>query len=324
MSHHTVIIVGAGIAGLLCARDLAEAGVDVALVDKGFLPGGRMATRRIDDATFDHGAQFLTAKTPEFAALVDELQAAGVVAPWFTGSPDPGGDGEHPRFRGAPYMRAICEHLADGRDVACSRRVEAALVDGGRWELRYDGDTEPSTADVLVLTPPVPQSLAILDAGATAIHPGTREILEAIAYDPAIALLATASGPTRLPNNGALRVGTEPIEWLADNHAKGISDAPSVTVHLGPATSRLRWAEPDEALTDVLDAAAEICGVDLELVRVQRWRYSAPTSTAPSAALVSSEPAPVVFAGDGLAGGRVEGAARSGRAAAAEVLTLLS
>ena len=45
------IVIGAGIAGLLAARQLAEAGRDVTVLDKGRGVGGRLATRRIGEAT---------------------------------------------------------------------------------------------------------------------------------------------------------------------------------------------------------------------------------------------------------------------------------
>lgn len=54
-----VVVVGAGIAGLMAAQSLSNSGHDVVVVDKGRSPGGRLATRRINDATLDHGAQFL-------------------------------------------------------------------------------------------------------------------------------------------------------------------------------------------------------------------------------------------------------------------------
>ena len=60
-------VVGAGVTGLTAARHLAPS-FDVVVVDKGRGVGGRLATRRIGDATFDHGAQFITTHTPDVAA----------------------------------------------------------------------------------------------------------------------------------------------------------------------------------------------------------------------------------------------------------------
>ncbi|NIR36133.1 MAG: FAD-dependent oxidoreductase, partial [Actinobacteria bacterium] len=50
------LVIGAGMAGLTAARLLTDRGADVLVVDKGRAVGGRMATRRVGDAAFDHGA----------------------------------------------------------------------------------------------------------------------------------------------------------------------------------------------------------------------------------------------------------------------------
>ena len=52
-----VLVVGAGMAGLIAARELLRAGLSVLVLDKGRGVGGRLASRRIEGATFDHGAQ---------------------------------------------------------------------------------------------------------------------------------------------------------------------------------------------------------------------------------------------------------------------------
>lgn len=58
-----VVIIGAGMAGIACARALRAAALPVRLIDKGRGIGGRMASRRADIGgdvvTFDHGAQCL-------------------------------------------------------------------------------------------------------------------------------------------------------------------------------------------------------------------------------------------------------------------------
>ena len=77
-----VIIIGAGIAGLAAARSLSAANIPAILLDKGRGVGGRMATRRSGDAAFDHGAQFFSAKTPEFQRVVEETLQPEVVSLW--------------------------------------------------------------------------------------------------------------------------------------------------------------------------------------------------------------------------------------------------
>ena len=77
-----VAVIGAGLAGLICAERLIRQGWPVTVFDKGRGPGGRMATRRADDLRFDHGAQYFTARDQRFRDRVDAWVHDGVVALW--------------------------------------------------------------------------------------------------------------------------------------------------------------------------------------------------------------------------------------------------
>ena len=87
--QHSVdtLIIGAGLSGLSAAVDLQQAGHNVLLVDKGRGLGGRLAGRRIGEASFDHGAQFMTTRNPRFAATVQDWIAAGVAEEWYSSLP---------------------------------------------------------------------------------------------------------------------------------------------------------------------------------------------------------------------------------------------
>jgi renalase len=100
-----VVIVGAGIAGLACARRLVQAGMRPVLFDKGRGVGGRVATRRADGLQFDHGAQYVTAKGADFAAVLRNLVAADDAARW----PDGAG---RARVVGMPGMATLGKALA--------------------------------------------------------------------------------------------------------------------------------------------------------------------------------------------------------------------
>ena len=56
-----VIVVGAGISGVACARALSEAGLAVRVLDRGRRIGGRMASRSVDGRPVDIGASYVTA-----------------------------------------------------------------------------------------------------------------------------------------------------------------------------------------------------------------------------------------------------------------------
>ncbi len=131
-----VLIVGAGMAGLSGAVELQRAGRRVLLLDKGRGVGGRMATRRVGAATFDHGAQFFTARAPRFAAAIAGWQKSGVAEEWcrgFTGEAD-----GHPRWRGNPGMTSVPKHLARGLRV----RTGTEVVSLGRAENHWNIQTK--------------------------------------------------------------------------------------------------------------------------------------------------------------------------------------
>jgi renalase len=331
-----IVIVGAGIAGTLAARTLVGAGHDVVLLDKGHAPGGRVATRTIDGRSFDFGAQFLTAKTETFRAHVDAWCQGGVARSWFHGSPDadrPDDPDGHPRFRGAPTMRSIPEHLASGLDVRLGLVVRSvAAHDGGftlEVEPRPDGPVDAAThhdADAVLLTAPVPQSLELLAAGALDLEPANRSLLGAITYDPCIAVLAVPHQAPALPARGAVRLPGGDVEWITDNRVTGASSEPAITVHASAQRSREWWDLPDDEVgARVIAAAHDVLGFHADPIHVHRWRYSNPTAAAGvTSVLDTASGGPVAIAGDGLSGGRIEGAALSGLDAADRLIAALA
>ena len=136
-----VLVIGAGMAGLSAAAALPKAGRRPVVFDKERGVGGRMATRRIGGATFDHGAQFVTARDPRFAEVLDQARAAGAAVEWCRGFASEA-DG-HPRWRGQPGMSSLAKHLAAGlaivqeTQVVALRRMEdqwmAGMADGETW-----------------------------------------------------------------------------------------------------------------------------------------------------------------------------------------------
>src|ERR1700739_4462086 len=77
-----VAVVGAGVAGLACARVLVERGYRVRVFERHDCPGGRLATRRLEALTFDHGVQYFTIQDPRFELLVRKWETDGIVADW--------------------------------------------------------------------------------------------------------------------------------------------------------------------------------------------------------------------------------------------------
>jgi renalase len=334
-----VVIVGAGIAGLMAAHILTQRGLRVTLVDKGTSVGGRLATRRIGPGRADHGAQFFTVRAPEFRQWVDRWLAAGVVYQWTNGFSDgsigPESIDGHPRYAVHGGMNALGKHLAAGlkkqAQIDVSTRVSALIPKPDGWETQTEsGITYISRA--LLLTPPVPQSLALLVLGADAdpLADADREALQRIAYAPCMAGMFRVNdvrSAVDLPEPGALQRPNEPISWIADNRRKGISpDATIITIHAAPDYSRELWDMPESQALEILQAALQpflASGAEVVEVQLKRWRYALPTVLHPERFLIAARLPPLAFAGDAFGSARVEGASLSGLAAGAALAARL-
>jgi hypothetical protein len=313
-----VLVIGAGMAGLSAAAALQKAGRKVLVLDKGKGIGGRMATRRVGRATFDHGAQFVTARDPRFTALLQEARSAGVAVEWCRGFTLEA-DG-HTRWRGAPGMSSLANFGSAGLEIVQEKQVAALSQEGDCWLIRIT-DGEVYSARAVILTAPVPQALALLESGGVLLESVLKTRLSAIQYERCLAVMAVLRGPSSLPAPGGFAPTQGPIAWIADNQLKGISDEPAVTIHATDAFSVAHWDQDRDKTARVLLAAAEEwLGGGIQSFEIHGWRYSKPKQTdSLRCAAVGLSP-PLVLAGDAFGGPRVEGAALSGWAAAETVL----
>jgi hypothetical protein len=313
----TVAIVGAGLAGLSCAKTLAAHGVPVRLFDKGRAAGGRLATRRVEVAgrslSFDHGAQYLTARGAFFAAT---LEAAGA-KPWT----DPR------KLVGVPRMSALPRALADGLAFAPSRQVTSIEGDPGAWRLRHhDAATlrsgrepglpaeEDGPFAAVVLAVPAPQALPLLARPA----PRLGEVISAVRLAPCWTLMAAFQARLDLPDT--LRFEHGAIGWAARDSSKPGRDADqeSWVVQARPDWSRdhLEWP-PVRAAAELLPAFLSLApgAPAAAYSAAHRWRYA--LVEVPLGAPCLWDPALALGAcGDWCIAPRAEAAAESGVALA--------
>lgn len=323
-----VVVVGAGLAGLIAARELQANGASVLVVDKGRSVGGRLATRRIGLGRLDHGAQFFTVRTPAFQRRVDEWTERGVVSIWHhgltaapgqgsadTGNGNGNGTDGFARYVATNGMNSLAKDLATGLEVETSTMAfavrPASDASSHRWDVVIDdGTTRP--ADAAIVTSPLPQSFALLvDSGIE-----LDETLFRIEYDRTIGLLATLDGPAAIPSPGALQHGDDVFSFIGDNHAKGVSPVPAITFHANPEWSEQHWDDDGAALAALIHAAAPWLGnAAIVECQLKKWRFATPRTLWPDPCWTACE-STIVLAGDAFAGPRVEGAHNSGLAAA--------
>jgi len=311
-----VLIIGAGISGLLCATELSRRGLSVRVLDKGRGVGGRMATRRMAGARLDHGAQFFTVRDPRMQVYVDEWLAAGVIQEWFRHSPEDSNPNGHPRYCGVHGMTDVAKHLAKDLVIQTSEQVGALVRDVDQWIVSTRSG-QSYVARHLIITAPLPQALALLDT--TGLNYGDEQIaaLRAVRYAKGLATLAILDGPSGLPAPGKIKLDQSPLTWIGDNQQKGISpEVSAVTIHADPGFAAAHWDSPDEVRGAlILEAAQPYLKANVIEYNCHRWAFTLPINPW-SERFFSNPELKLTLAGDAFGGPRIEGAALSGIVAA--------
>lgn len=310
-----VVVVGAGIAGVACARALDAEGLGVTVLDRGRRVGGRMAARTVEVGgrrrPVDTGASYLTARQEAFQAVVDDWVARGVARPWTDTFHVSSGAGlvdtttGPVRYGAAGGLRSLVEDLATGLDVRHPHVVRSVRpLDGGGVAV----DGEP--ADAVVLAMP--------DAQARRLLP--RELAEELlqgrdwGWDPTIAVYAAWPERWWPELDGVFVNGSEVLTWVADDGRRRGDGAPVLVAHSTPGLAAQHLDDPDSAAAPVLAELGQVLGgrvPEPAWVRTQRWSLAKPRRDHPAAdfALRSC----VGVCGDGWgAESKVEGAWSSG------------
>ncbi len=329
MDNTKVVVVGAGLAGLTCARELADGGLEVRVFDKARGPGGRMATRRTGDLRFDHGAQYFTVRDDRFEMTVDSWCRQGIVAPW-TGRivvVDSGTvsreNSRIPRFVGVPGMNAVCRHLALGLDVSYGSRIETLNREADGWVLADEDGVELGPFDAVVVSAPAPQAGALLRT----CSPDLAARAASVEMAPCWAVMMTFPESLNLGFDGAF-VNNSAITWVARDASKPErKDHESWVIHASSewSTTHLEM-EPDRAAAALVREFCAALGLEREdpkHLTAHRWRFALPLEPLPETFLFDAN-LRLAACGDWCGGPRVEGAFLSGLAAADEILTLVS
>jgi renalase len=341
-----VAVIGAGIAGLACARTLAQAGHEVTLLEKSQSVGGRMSSCETPFGTFDHGAQYFTVRDTRFEQAL--AITPGLRKRWSANAVrvlDPHGrmaeaalpSGE-PHWVGVPAMDAIprgwaAPLAAAGKLELGTRvtRIERDSLAPQRWQLQTSGPQDSvhvfPAFDAVLLALPHGQAAGLLRYSGQAQHlAGEMEKVEVAPCWTLMLAFPQAIQPT-LPHlgpqwNAALSTHHR-IAWLARESSK----PGRVALERWTVQASAAWSE--EHLEDdaprvqakLLKAFAEVTGIHAEpaFSQVHRWRW-AKTQTPLGQACLWDEGSGIGACGDWCLGHRVEDAFVSGLELALKVL----
>jgi len=300
-----IAIIGAGVAGLSCARALAADGRSVTLMDKGRGPAGRLASRRIEtplgEAVLDLGTQSFTARGADFAAEVGRWAAAGSVARWAPAGPD--------AWVGVPAMNAIVRALASDLEITWSVRATGLTHDAAGWSVTTEPGP-PIRADAVVVALPAEQAADLLQP----VDPATAAMARNAPSQPVWTGLLTFAERVDLPD--VVAGGSDsPIDLAVRNRAKPGREGPeSWVLHATAAWSRAHLEQDaPEVAAALVEALAGMAGAPLPpglTASAHRWRYA--RAGAEDAGVLWRAAQGLGVCGDWCGGGDLEAAWRSG------------
>ena len=312
---HRVAVIGAGISGLACARELQSLGISVDVFEKSRGPSGRMSTRRTQDWSADHGAQYFTARDPRFIEEVQSWLQAGTVAIWepklkvYEAKTWRDSHSQDIRYVGTPHMNSTGKYLAEGLSIQYETTISQLERREHQWHLQCsESDEITALYDFVVLAIPAPQASTLLkglDSRAT-------DIADSAQMKACWTMMAYL--PNQLNRDfDAAFINQEIISWICQNGSKPMRQGSTWTIHGSPDWSQdhveLSKEDAQYQMVQCLTSLGFNCE-DAD-ISMHRWRYASGGLKNGIGYLLL----PIIglgLCGDWLNGGRVEGAWLSG------------
>ena len=319
-------IIGAGMAGLAAARSLSKS-TNVTVFEKERGVGGRMATRRVDNSSFDYGAQYFTVRDASFSRQVKAACEAGLVAVW-TCAPMTLPDNGLPktaaldptRYVAIPEMDALAKSMSVGLDLRLHTSAGKITGKPGSWYVNA-GHASHGPFDWVIVAAPARQA-AMLMPELFSHH----RTLTGVTMSGCFTLMMRMLDDARLPFKAAW-LSDPVIGWIARNHTKpGRASSPTLVVN---ATAS--WADANidvsldivrRTMVEALKRHMPLKPAETRTVVIHRWR-DADVIEAAGQPFLLDEGNQLGACGDWCIGGRVEAAFMSGSKLADAILAAI-
>jgi hypothetical protein len=325
MSKVRIAVIGAGIAGLACARELVRADARVTVFERSRGLGGRLGTRRQGDLAFDHGAQFVTARSRPFVRYAEIAGRAGVLGRWTPRILEDDRSWEAPVddwHVGLPGMSAAVRPMTRNVELQRGVGIHEIIQSQRGWELQADSGRQNDIFDAIAVAVPAPQALSLLGP-----HGRTFQHLHAVRMAPSWAGMFAFEQPVDV--GAEVRRWTHgPLSWAANDsskpgRARGLD---CWVVHAAAGWSREHLeADSVEVAQLLLREFAAATGTRLPVpvhAAAHRWRHAFVEEPLGLPCIVDEEIA-AGACGDWCIAPRVEAAFESGRTLAHSLLSMV-
>ena len=252
---HDLIIIGAGLTGLHLAKSLQSLGVKSLLLEKSKGLGGRIATRRISDLGFDHGAPYLDSSQvlSEYASFSRDEKGFYL----------PGG------------MNQLPKTIASGLEIRRNQKLKVLQPDENKWNLETEEGLKLQSRN-LIITAPLPQALELLEANSLLLP--KHEGLKTVHYTKALIYLAVLKD---LPAQFALSKNESDKIFLMRErklHPQGI------VMHLSASLSESLFDASEETILEKMREEfrqSSLGAFEVLIDEAKKWKFSRPRTTLP-------------------------------------------
>lgn len=337
-----IAVIGAGIAGLTCAKQLQKAGYNVVVVDKSRGVGGRMATRRVQSTRVDHGVRYLEPTGDYLKQLIQQLEHSENPETQLTIWTDKVYQyqnnhlqqvaNSHPYYIMRSGMSSVAKYLAQDLKIEFSLRVDSlSLTAEKTWKLNFEitdqsatEKPQPLTAKMVVIAIPAPQAVMLLETTQPSVNAEFLEAVRSVEYDPCITVMVGYPTETHLlPDWKAVNfINHEQLAWVGLDSSKRLNSTQPVFV----IQSSAKFSEQYLETTDLSTIGKELIEVtnntlipnfkNPEWIQIHRWRYAFCRKPLSIPFLTTSSPLPLICIGDWCGGNNIESALKSGQDAA--------
>ena len=305
MTAPEFLVVGAGVSGLACARELLDAGRSVVVRDRAGV-GGRAKTAEIGGRPVDVGAAYFTANVPMFTGVVEQWLERQLVIPWtdtfHVATPDGvvGTRSGPMRYVAPGGVCTLVSAMAEGLDVRADSavgQVSAAEADG----VSYTG---------VAVAAPSPQALAVLDEPLDAESEAAAAV-----FDPCVVLVLEYANRTWPELDACFVNDSAVLTFVVDDGRRQGDDHPVLVAHTSSVLAAAHLGQPERSVDPVLAELRECLGTsaDPTSAAVFGWPHAKPRHPATTPFFLGSKG--VGLCGDAWhAPSRLESAFLSGRA----------
>ncbi|MDN6320034.1 MAG: FAD-dependent oxidoreductase [Marinobacter sp.] len=319
-----IAIVGSGLAGLTAAIKLKQQGHKITVFEKSRGPGGRLAAKQVNNGSADIGAQYFTARNPEFLPFLCEHAGDCSFSVWGGRFGFQGANNQWQvfpnelRYVGVPRMTAISRALSAHVTVVADTRVER-LVRAGEYWLLFDanGEQVDKCDQVIVTAPPAQARKLLVQSNLPELAEQLNDAVNRVL--PCWAVAARFEG-NPWPHHEGIRCNHPAIYWAANNSSKPDRDNKnqSDTGTWWVLHASAEWTvqnvdtAPERVAKELIAAFRELTGTEIPTADsvTHRWLY-ARSDGGDSPGHLWFEKQNIGLAGDWLSGGRVEGAFNS-------------